>query len=217
MQFDKAVYYAKPITERLTEFCDKIKEEVIEHLKNYDVRETDFIFSHFNRIKNEPQIFVIKIKEIDKSSFDPADPSLVTFVERTNLMVVTDGQDSFVDRLIFGSLYRNIHKVKQAFVKYIEDKIKPPAELLEECKNEIAHIDFMKSEIQEDIFSIDFRELSLQEAVDFACLLIKIVMDIQVYTEKIPTVGGLIRLAVISKDKGFDWISGDKIIPPKII
>ena len=75
----------------------------------------------------------------------------------------------------------------------------------------------MKELIQKDIFYIKFRELSVQEAVDLAALLIKIVMEIQIYTEKIPTVGGLIRLAVITKEKGFEWVSGDKIIVPKFI
>lgn len=217
MQADINVYEAKSIDEKITEFCGKIRDEVLLHLQNNNTSETDFIFSHFNRNQNKPQVFVIKIQKIDKNNFDAADPNLVTQEERTHLKIISDGQDSFVDRLIFGSLYTNIGIIKREFLDYIIKKCKPQKAKREEIISEISDFDFLRNTIREDVFSIKFRELSLQEAVDLAALLIKIVMDIQVYTEKIPTVGGLIRLAVISKDKGFEWISGDKIIPPKLI
>lgn len=217
MQADLNAYNAKSIEDKLQEFCDKIKIEVLDHLKNLSMGETDFIFSHYNRTKNEPQVFIIKIKKIDKDKYDPADTTLVTYEERTSLGIITDGQDTFVDRLIFGSLYTNMHRIKKGVLNYIFKKCKPKKTKKDEITKEINHIDFLKDTVTGDVFSIKFRELSLQEAVDLVSLLIKIVMDIQVYTEKIPTVGGVIRLAVISKDKGFEWISGDKIIPPKII
>lgn len=217
MQINEEVYYAKQIEDILKEFCDKIKEEVIEHLKSYDCDETDFIFSHFNKKENKPQLFLIKVKSLSKDRFDQADSEIVTFSNRTHLKILTDGQDSFVDRLIFGSLYVNITDIKDHFLKYILKNCKLKGFKKKEIIDTVNDFSFLENIVKEDVFSIKFRELSLQEAVDLATLLIKIIMDIQVYTEKIPTVGGLIRLAVIDKETGFHWISGDKILPSKII
>lgn len=217
MQVDEAVYAAKDIEEILTDFCDRIKHEVLSQLKTTDFPETDFIFSHFNRHKNIPQIFLIRIKSLTVAGHDPSDKEMVTFSERSDLKIVTDGQDAFVDRLIFGSLYRNTSEIKEQFINYILKTLSPKGLKKKEVISEIRDPSFLKDIIQYDAFSINFRELSLQEAVDLAALLIKITMDIQVYTEKIPTVGGLIRLAIIDKDKGFQWIAGDKITPSKII
>lgn len=217
MQADSIAYYAKPIDDVLKEFCQHVKKEVLEHLKKYNCGETDFIFSHFNRTKNEPQIFLVKIKQLSKDKYNPADPEIVTYSDRTHLKILTDGQDGFVDRLIFGSLYTNATQIKKHFLEYILKTCKPKGSKRKEIIDTINEFSFLEKIVTEDVFSIKFRQLSLQEAVDLAALLIKIIMDIQVYTEKIPTVGGLIRLAVIHKETGFSWISGDKILPSKII
>lgn len=219
MQSDKGAYDALKIDEKLSQLCDKIKKEILEHLTKYNYSPTNFIFSHFNRNENRPQVFIIRTRKADKDTFDPDKDKddLISFEERSHLKIITDGQDLFVDRLIFGSLYTNITDVKSGCINYIVDKFKPTDEEKTKIIDEIQHIDFLKTVVTDDVFYVKFRDLSLQEAVDLAALLIKIVMDIQIYTEKIPTVGGVIRLAVISKQKGFDWISGDEIIRPKII
>ena len=217
MQVDEAVYRSRDIEDILNEFLDKVKVEILEHLKTDNLSITEFIFSHFNVKLNKSQIFVIKIKEVDKDNFDANDPEIITFIDQSNLGIVTDGQDTFVDRLIFGTLYNNIGQVKREIVECVIKTLALKDDDSKKIIDVIADAEFMKKTILNDMFSINFRELSLQEALDLAALLIKIVMDIQVYTEKIPTVGGLIRLAVIRKDTGFDWISGHDLKPPKII
>lgn len=217
MQADPVVYYAKSIEGILSEFCELVKNEVLEHLKNYNCGETDFIFSHFNRTKDEPQIFLIKIKQLSMDKNNSTDPDIITYSDRTHLKILTDGQDGFVDRLIFGSLYPNTMLIKKHFLDYILKTCKPKGLKKKEVVDTINEFAFLEKIMMEDVFSIKFRQLSLQEAVDLAALLIKIIIDLQVYTEKIPTVGGLIRLAVIHKETGFCWISGDKILPSKII
>ncbi|MBF4515802.1 hypothetical protein IRZ71_05585 [Flavobacterium sp. ANB] len=217
IQADEGVYYARDIEDILKDLCSKVRVEVFEHLKNNDFGETDFVFSHFNRGKNKPQVFVIRMRASSKDNYDVADDTIVSYSEKSHLKIITDGQDGFVDRLIFGSLYTNIIDVKDFFIEYIIKKCKPKSTKKAEIISEIEDMSFLENIIKNDVFYIKFRELSLQEAVDLASLLIKIIMDIQVYTEKIPTVGGLIRLAIINKETGFQWISGDKIVPSKII
>jgi hypothetical protein len=203
--------------EILKKLCSMVRVEGFEHLKHNDFGETDFVFSHFNRGKNIPQVFMIQMRASSKDHHDVNDNSIVSFSNRSHLKIITDGQDGFVDRLIFGSLYTNLSDIKDYFIDYIIKKCKPKGAKKQEIISEIGDVLFMEDIIMNDFFSIKFRELSLQEAVDLASLLIKIIIDIQVYTEKIPTVGGLIRLAIIDKETGFQWISGDKIVPSKII
>lgn len=218
MQVDESAYKAKSIEDILTEVCALLKQEVIEQHKTDSVGTTEFIFSHYNLHLNEPQIFLIKIKTLDQDiPIDPNDPDIVVYEDRTHLKIVTDGQDSFVDRLIFGSFYTNVFAMKEEFLKTAIKTLKPKGKKKQEITDVIKDQDYLREFIQNDVFSVKFRQLSLQEAVDFATLLMKIVMEFQIYTEKIPTVGGLIRLATIHKERGFEWISGHKIIPPKII
>lgn len=216
MNVDTPTYEAKTINQIIQEFCDHLKVEVIAHLVNISISGTSFIFSHFNRLTNKAQVFSIKITPKIKGIY-PQTEDLVSYNEMSHLKIVTDGQDTFVDRLIFGSLYTKIVDVKSEFSDYVIKEVKPQKTKKAKIISDINNPDFLKSLILKDLFSVKFRDLSLQEAVDFASLLIRIVMDIQIYTEKIPTVGGLIRLAIISKDQEFKWVSGDKIVTPKII
>lgn len=217
MDTDNDVHNAKELETVLGEFCGYLKTEVINHAQTMNLTPTDLIFSTFNLNTNKPQIYVIKISAVDKDNFDPEAEDLITFAEQSHLGIVTDGQNDFVERLIFGSLVNKIGTVKNELVEHVIEVL----DLGEDQKNKLIEsihdFEFLKKTVLDDMFSIKFRELSLQEALNLAALLIKIVMDIQVYTEKIPTVGGLIRLAVIHEERGFEWISGHKLVPSNII
>lgn len=217
LQVDTATYNEKDISDILIEFCEKLKSEVIQHCQTNDFPYTDFIFSHFNVSKNESQIFLIKIKGIEMNCFDPNDPNLIEVSNQSHLGIVTDGQNNFVERLIFGSLVSTVDTVKSVLIKDVIAILGLKDEQIEKLTNHINSFECLKQTVLDDMFSINFRQLSLQEALDLAALLIKIVMDIQIYTEKIPTVGGLIRLAVIHEERGFEWISGNNLIPSNII
>lgn len=82
-------------------------------------------------------------------------------------------------------------------------------------------IDFFKesktllsNEFYDDMKNSKLADLSLQQAVDLASLLMKIEINFQKYTENIPTVGGVVKLAVIDKD-GFRFINGHEILKPE--
>jgi hypothetical protein len=73
--------------------------------------------------------------------------------------------------------------------------------------------DILTRQFVEDIKINKLTELSLQQAVDLSCLLMKIEIDIQKYTENIPTVGGVIKIATIDAS-GFRFVSGNEIVIP---
>ncbi|TCD11632.1 hypothetical protein EZ449_05065 [Pedobacter frigidisoli] len=217
MDTENDAHNAKELEVVLTEFCSHLKAEVIEHAQTRNLTPTDLIFSNFNLSTNTPQIYVIKISAIDKDNFNPEAEDLITFAEQSHLGIVTDGQNNFVERLIFGSLVEKIGSVKDELIKHVIEVLNLEGEQKDKLVDSIQDFEFLQKTVLDDMFSIKFRQLSLQEALDLAALLIKIVMDIQVYTEKIPTVGGLIRLAVIHEERGFEWISGHKLVPSNII
>lgn len=70
---------------------------------------------------------------------------------------------------------------------------------------------FLPNQFWEDMKINRLADLSLQQAVDLASLLMKIEINFQKYTENIPTVGGVIKLAIIDKDD-FKFISGNEIL-----
>lgn len=217
MTANPAEHYAKDINQVLDEFCQKVKGEILIHLDDNHFSPFEFIFSHYNRKDNKPQVFVIRTKFLDKDSFDPQDPEIITVVDQSHLGIVTDGQDTYVERLIFGTLFTNINQVKQEVIQKVIETLNLQPEQQEQIKGNIEDFEFLKDTVTKDMFCINFRELSLQEAINLSALLLKIVMDIQVYTEKVPTVGGIMRLAYIHKEHGFNWLTGDELEIPQII
>lgn len=217
MDVDSPTYDALTVDEIITQFCDRLKVEVIAHLATKNLSTTSFIFTYYDRVSDAANLYSIKISENPKGAYALTHPNMVSFTNYSHLKILTDGQDAFIDRLIFGSLYTNMQAVKRGFLDYLYKELKLSNAKKTKITADITHPDFLKATIVKDVFSVDFRELSLQEALDFAALLVRIVMDIQVYTEKIPTVGGVIRLASIRKDVGFEWVAGNTIATPKII
>jgi hypothetical protein len=71
-------------------------------------------------------------------------------------------------------------------------------------------------ELFEDMKMFQISQLSLQQAVDLACLLMRLEVDFQSYTRNIPTVGGIVKLATIDEN-GFKWLSGRDVSKPKYI
>jgi hypothetical protein len=57
-------------------------------------------------------------------------------------------------------------------------------------------------------FAIDYRNFSLQDAVDYARFLIEITEKVQRFTPQFQTVGGEVDVALITPDAGFIWIQG---------
>jgi len=97
-----------------------------------------------------------------------------------------------------------------AFIKNI-DQNKVTPELIEK----VAYITKLPNALFNE-FKLLSLELSLQQATDLAALLMRVEMDFQKYTEDIPTVGGVIKLAIINS-MGFRFISGEDILKPRNI
>jgi hypothetical protein len=161
------------------------------------------IISHFSTVKNTALIFQIII---NKS---------VVLEEKTVNRVIYSGQSKIADKILqFSSV-----NVIDIILKEIQSDLIAKKIISEEDLKKVVQSAFEKSRvfIMNEIELLKIRKsLSLQEAVNFACLLMKIVVDFQHYYEILPTVGGTIRIAVINKD-GFSFIKGDKIRIPEYL
>ena len=111
------------------------------------------------------------------------------------------GQTDVVSRIILG------FDPRMSNIKCIHDTI-----------NRIGTDNF-KKQMQDIQYLIQWGTMTLQDAIDFADLMIKTTSAIQRFSDGIfaipgdmPGVGGEVDIAIITQDKGFVWISKKKLI-----
>lgn len=216
---NKRSYSNKKIETKIKDFCQQIKNDVVQHLNdNPLIGTTTFLFTHFNHIKNITEIYKVHIQESTKDNLKDINYKLVTYAKTNNFeKVVCGGQNRISERILFGdfpllnTLLPKILKKMTKDFKIKEENI--PKDYLQKF---IFDSDIITQSMLSDMKIFKLTELSLQQAVDLATLLMRLEIDFQNYTENIPTVGGVIKLAVIDKD-GFKPISGYDITKPNNI
>lgn len=144
---------------------------------------------------------------------DPDFKLVKTFEQSIHSKVVCEGQNRISERILWGDLdtfYEVIPNVaRKIFADFKIDNSNIPPDYL---NNLVTDESVLPLSFKDDIKMTKIRELSMQQAVDLACLLMRIEKDIQKYTENIPTVGGNVKIAIIDDD-GFKFILGEQIIP----
>jgi len=132
-----------------------------------------------------------------------------------SLKVVLDGQNRIASTLLYGCAIK-AQDLQKAFIENFIEKAnvriskKRKETVLSELRSDIyKRFPTLLDELQ----AFKIRDLSLQEAVNLSFLLLKVEMDFQKYTQDIPTIGGVIKIATISAD-GYNMICGDKTISP---
>jgi hypothetical protein len=143
-----------------------------------------------------------------------ADPGYQTYTRQelpTWQTVVCDGQNKLADRLLYGGL----NSVNDALEGIVQQVLKDFN--IDSAAMPVGYIDtlaagpaVLTSSAFADMKILGLRNLSLQQAVDLASLLMSIEINFQKYTENIPTVGGVVKLAVIDK-AGFRIIKGEEV------
>jgi len=210
-------YNRKRIKTKIGLFIKYLKTQILEHLKKYDdITPTTFIFTHYEHTKEISHIYKIDILACNKSDIKDGDIDCVIQKRMDDYYkVVCDGQNRISERILFGEVDFFLHITPKIVDKVISDlKIKEddlPEKYREKFMTEART--FLPKQFFDDMKVNKLAGLSLQQAVDLASLLMKIEINFQKYTENIPTVGGVIKLAVIDEE-GFRFISGNDIIKP---
>lgn len=208
-------YNRKRLETKIKDFVYFLNKQTTEHLNELEyISNTTFVFSHYDKGKEQAEIYKVDINPWAKKEITDDTFNCVSFRKMEDYYkVVCDGQNRISERILFGELDFFIEITPKIIEKVIE-KLQFPIEKIPSdfVKDFMADArSFLPPQFFEDVKINRLADLSLQQAVDLASLLMKIEMNFQKYTENIPTVGGVIKLAIIDKD-GFKFISGNEIL-----
>lgn len=210
--------FSLSIEVKLDQFSDYLTDQIKEHLgKLPEIGSCTFLFSFYEKSTSVTHIY--KITTILTNSASLGDLTFVylsRYKESDWVKVVCDGQNKISDNILFG-IGRPLYLMFPNIVTNILNKLTLPAGTVPpDFINSLIADQYFNNIFYGDVEMLSLTELSLQQAVDLASLLMRVEVDFQKYTRNIPTVGGVIKLAVID-DKGFRFILGDLIEPPKHI
>ena len=209
----------KELETRVVDFCDFFAAKVTEHVNsNGRFNGTSFIYTNYNKDTHRTCIYKIYLhgafkKDIDDPNFKPYD----YHIQPDIFKVVCDGQNRISERILFGDIDTTTTLIPKIVNQIIKDHgLSVNPETYSEVVFEALQKSGQLATLNDDMKMFQISSLSLQQAVDLACLLMRLEMDFQQYTQNIPTVGGLIKLATIDKD-GIKLISGNGIMKPEYI
>lgn len=205
---------SKQIKTRVQELAKYLNREANECLKSgNEVYHTVFIITRFSKVTQKTIVYKLHInRSSPKDLKEGVELQCVSFQEQPDYStVVCEGQNRITEKILWGDIdtvYELIPKVAaQIFKDFNIQQESVPDEYVKKLST---NKDILPKGFYYDIKMNKLRELSLQQAVDLACLLMRIERDIQKYTENIPTVGGNVKVAVIN-DKGFRFLSGHEL------
>jgi len=209
-------YTQKKIETKIKDFSAYLTEEVKKHLKDKSsIRPTTFIFTNFSQNTSKTTVFKVEVlsssqKDLQVSGYDFVSYNMTNEYEK----VVCDGQNGISEKILFGDIltvYNMIPRIaKKVALDFGVDEQKVSESYINKLRKDK---DIVPPSLFSEMKIFKLGELSLQQAVDLANLLMKVEIDFQNYTEDIPTVGGVIKLAIIDK-KGFRFIAGHEITKP---
>lgn len=212
----KREYEKKTFDDKVAEFKIHIENKIKAHLKsNSSIRPTIFIITHYDHKKEKTVIRKLTVTPMTANYMNQKDNPMFIMdhlVEDHN-KVVCDGQNRISERILWGEIDFVIQIVPK-ILSLISEHLPATKDMFtDEISYKIIQKLMGDSLIHEDIKMTKIPDLSLQQAVDLACLLMRIEVDIQKFTENIPTVGGLIKVATIDKT-GFSFKAGHEIEIP---
>lgn len=207
-----------PFSDRLNQFASFLNGEIKEHIGKYStVGYCMFIITHYDPSTHKTVIYKAIINPCGNEHLADNNYEYVTLqLQSAWAKVVCDGQNKLSHNILYGfgnAFFNNLPAIVGLITKHFNlPDGSVPADLADKmvADPECGEMFFSDIEIA------NLSELSIQQAVDLASLLMRLEVDFQKYTKTIPTVGGLIKLAVID-EKGFRYILGDEIEPPKHI
>ena len=203
----------KTIEQKLEELQNYFSGEVLEtHSKGEMARHAVLIITHYLADKQKTKIFKFTIHKSSAADgnwqgFEPVTVAL----QDESFKVVCEGQNRISERILWGELDFLFEIIPRITRKIFSDFHIGNAAILPNYINKLfSDSEILPPNFYDDIKMLKIIELSLQQAINLACLLMKIERDIQGYTENIPTVGGVIKIAVIDRE-GFRFIAGNDL------
>lgn len=204
----KSSYTVSGTTERLKKF---LEDEYDEQFSDAEFNPSlEIIVSGYSKNHKKPEIYKIQLKGDEKKITPEA--------KRGDHKVVFGGQYDVIQRVVYGIDLSNFI----GFIRRARELIENYNEILEEELND-EDINYNLPEVPETLEKLDitnsswssgmssnWSNFSEQAAIDFVDFLVDIMIKSQQFSNKLPTVGGDIHLAIITKSGGFKWISKEE-------
>lgn len=211
-----SAYDRKSVETKARRFCKELGKEVKTHInKRGEIYRTRFIYTHFSKRERTTTVYKIDIIPTKKEELKEPTYECIKIEKADNYeKVISNGQNRISERILYGSIGEVYTLIPRLTEKIFKDfKINAN----DVPKNYISNLRKDKSIVSPKLFEemqiFKLSELSLQQAVDLASLLMRIEIDFQTYTENIPTVGGVVKIAVIDEN-GFKYVSGNEVTKP---
>lgn len=201
-------YTVKSIGDKILKFINKYYEkEFPEEKRRPDL---EFILGGYDKRNQIPEIVRVKFprKEIEES------------LKESKFGIVFGGQMREIQRIVFGS---DVLNKRNIYVRHIEllrkyrDKMNDFLKennisigIPELSMDEIKELDIFSEDWDLDGFDANWGDFSEQNAIECVDFFVNIMIKSQQFSEGMPTVGGEVHIALITKDEGFRFISKEE-------
>ncbi|SHM10869.1 hypothetical protein [Chitinophaga sp. CF418] len=210
-------YYSKTIATRVKDFCRFVEGKVRACIAaKGDIGKSILLVTHYELITEKTIIYRIVIDESMGESLEGDEWKYVSYEKiPEDRYVVSEGQNLISRRILGEKSYSSLevvpHIIKEMGKDFNLSLKSIPVDYVQQLADKIDLR--LKHKKVDSIMQESLSKLSLQQAVNMAYLFLKMEMTFQTYMEKVPTVGGLIKIAVIDK-QGFRYITGHNILKP---
>ncbi|MGM0587896.1 MAG: hypothetical protein ACQETE_05760 [Bacteroidota bacterium] len=158
--------------------------------------------------------------EVAKIIFGGSDkePEIEQSCKRGESEIVFGGQYDIIQRIVYGidfdSYYTYRKHIDELFNRYhslLERKLNEADIALSLPKlEEIEELNKLKKDRFWNGIGFSLANFSEQAAIDFIEFLIQVMIKSQQFSAKLPTVGGDIHMAIVTKSGGFRWLSKEE-------
>lgn len=205
-----ADYTVKDIADRILTFISQYFEKQYPDEKK--VRPNlEFILGGYDKKSPIPEIVKIKLpeKQVEEA------------LREIKFGIVFGGQMKEIQRIVFGTddwnrlkiYFRHIELLRKygdkinAFLKQKDLSVEIPKLSVDEINKEF---DMFSDGWSLDGFIADWGDFSEQNAIECVDFFVNIMIKSQQFSEGMPTVGGEVHIALITKEKGFRFISKEE-------
>ncbi len=210
LSIDKEYHKNYTLDDLATRFLDYLTPEFESAFSSsWHKPDMEIIMSGYSSDSLEPEIFILTLGDKIEKRHE---------VGRGEHRVVFGGQSDTIERLVHGLdffNYRNYvnktRKVLQSYNEFLKKEILggqaitlPPID-----DNLIDKLNVNDPTWAKGIVT-DVSQYSDQAAIDFVDFLVDLMIKSQQFSNKLPTVGGNIHIAIITKSGGFQWISKEE-------
>ena len=208
-------YQSKTVIARVIDFCEFMdsKARICIAAKGR-LGKSILLFTHYETITEKTIMYRIVIDKPVRKSAEKGQWEYVRCEKISeDRYVVSEGQNHVSKRIL-----KEESKLSFGFIPYIIEKMSkdfnlPIGSISFDYVQQLLDEVYLDRQSDNLTIQASLSNLSLQEAVNMAYLLLKMEITFQASTEKIPTVGGRIKIAVIDKH-GFRYITGHNILKP---